>query len=168
MSVSFVFAFLSCDQATGDNNSGPDYVLTADGFKAEISGNEITFTLTDPSDDSLVDISTINGVTNVTEGLKGFFSVKPSDTNYELIYAFKSGTTTTQRAGLQYINKSGSATEDGTVLTFSDGAGWYIGDTTFIKLTAANNYSPPLSSPSSSTYKWMVRRKDNGNIVWEQ
>jgi hypothetical protein len=154
------FGFVGCDNGTTENEVS--YILTADGFKAEVKGNVLTFTLTDPSDGVLIDLATVNGITNVTSGLKVFNGGKPSDSTFELWYIPKSNPSS-GRYGLLYANQTGSYTEGSTTYNFSSGKGWYItGSTENKKMIPENNYSP-----FSDTHHWVVKRMDNGNIVWE-
>jgi hypothetical protein len=157
--VLLTFGFVGCDNGTTKNEVS--CILTADGFKAEVKENVLTFTLTYPSDEVLIDPNTVDGITNVTSGLKVFEGGKPGDSTFELWYILKSNPSS-GRYGLLYVNQTGSFTEGSTTYSFSS-KGWYITSSTEAKKMAPeNNYSP-----FSDTHHWVVKHKDNGNIVWE-
>jgi hypothetical protein len=150
------FVLMGCPSSSPATTEEVSYVLTLDGFKAEINGTALKFTLSDPADESL----TVNGLTNVTEGLKVLRDA-PSDSTFELVYLLN-GTENT--FDLYYANQSGSITRGSRTVTFSEGKGWYMDGPDHGKLlTPANNYSP-----YSNQNHWVVRRKDNKKVVWEQ
>jgi hypothetical protein len=144
-------------------NKKTSYDLIVDGFIAEIRDNILTIILSEPKDENLKDPVEYE-LTDASDGLKLLgASDKPNDSIFELFYSRKGNDG--RGFSPMYANIDGSCKNGENDFVFNKGKGWYLindkGENYL--MSSSNNYNP-----RQDICRWVVRQKDNRNIVWEK